>query len=69
MSLTVRSRLTIAVAMLVGAVALVAALVAPRLIENALVADSLASEAEASATICRHRGPHVRDVTRRVDLR
>jgi signal transduction histidine kinase len=50
-NLSVRARLTAAVALIVGAVALAAALVAPQLIEDALVSDSLAAEAESSAAI------------------
>jgi signal transduction histidine kinase len=50
-NLSVRARLTAAVALIVGALALAAALVAPPLIEEALVSDSLAAEAESSAAI------------------
>lgn len=51
MNLSVRARLTAAVALIVGALALAAALAAPHLIEQALVSDSLAAEAESSAAI------------------
>ncbi len=51
MRFSVRTRLTLAVAVLAGAVALGAALVAPRLIEDALVDDSLAAEAASSSTV------------------
>jgi signal transduction histidine kinase len=56
---SVRARLTAAVALLVGFVALAAALLAPRLIEDALVSDSLAAEAESSAAILPDSGSPV----------